>query len=81
MDFAAGVAEAAQIPEFVENYNRLTGNNFKLFIARTPIEAMVDKADGFKGFDEEEALKFAAFFYEYVWSRLPDECFTDEQPK
>jgi hypothetical protein len=78
MDFAAACAEAAQITEFVEQYNRLTGNKFKLFIARTPIEAMVDKASGFKGFDEEEARKFAAFFYEFVWSRLPDGCFTDK---
>lgn len=75
MDFASAVAEAAMMPEFVENYNRLTGNNFKLFVARTPFEALIDKASGFKGFDEEEAKKFADFFYEFVWSRLPDEVF------
>lgn len=79
MDFATACAEAAGIPEFVDNYNRLTGNNFKLFVRRTPIEAMIDEATGFKGFDEEEARKFMAFFYEYVWSRLPDECFTDSK--
>lgn len=79
MDFASGCVEAANIPEFVDNYNRLTGNNFKLFIARTPLETMIDKASGFKGFDEEEACKFAAFFYEYVWSRLPDEAFTKSE--
>lgn len=28
MDFASAVAEAAMIPEFVENYNRITGNQF-----------------------------------------------------
>lgn len=81
MDFASGVAEAAKIPEFVDNYNRLTGNNFKFFIARSPMEAMVDKATGFKGFDEEEAWKFAAFFYEFVWSRLPDNCFAENPPQ
>lgn len=75
MDFAEGCAEAASIPEFVENYNRITKSSFKLYAPRSPIEAMVDKATGFKGFDEEEAAKFAAFFYEYVWSRLPNECF------
>lgn len=78
MDFATACADAASIPEFVENYNRLTGNNFKLSIRRTTIERMVDEATGFKGFDESEALKFAAFFFEFVWSRLPDNCFTDE---
>lgn len=80
MDFATACAEAAKIPEFVENYNRLTGNKFKLFISRSPIEAMVDKACGFKGFDEDETLKFAAFFYEFVWSRLPEEAFVKENP-
>lgn len=78
MDFAEGVAEAAMIPEFVANYNRLTGGNFKLFVARTPLEAMIDKASGFKGFDEDEAMKFAAFFYEFVWSRLPEEVFKQQ---
>ena len=78
MDFAAACAEAAAIPEFVENYNRLTGNNFKLPRPRSPIEAMVDKACGYHGLDEAEAAKFCEFFYEFVWSRLPDKCFTDE---
>lgn len=80
MDFSAACTEAAMIPEFVENYNRLTGNNFKLARSRSPIEAMVDKACGYTGFDEEEAKKFAAFFYEFVWSRLPVKCFTDKPP-
>ena len=78
MDFTAACAEAAMIPEFVDNYNRITGSNFKLPRPRSPIEEMVDKACGFGGINEEEAMKFAAFFEEYVWSRLPDECFTDE---
>lgn len=75
MDFATACAEAANIPELVKNYNRLFKANFKLFVSRTPIEAMVDKACAFNGIDEEEALKFAAFFYEYVWSRLPEKAF------
>ncbi len=78
MDFAAACAEAASIPEFIDNYNRLTKSNFKLFVSRNPIEAIVDKACGFKGFDEDEAREFMAFFYEYVWSRLPNEYFTDK---
>ncbi len=78
MDFSTACAEAANMPEFVDNYNRLTKSNFKLFVTRSPIEMMVDKATGFKGFDEEEALKFATFFYEYVWSRLPEEAFTKQ---
>lgn len=78
MDFATACAEAANIPELVDNYNRLTKSNFKFFVSRSPIEAMVDKAAGFKGFDEEEVLKFAAFFYKYIWSRLPEEAFSNK---
>lgn len=40
--------------------------------------AMIDKACGFEGIDKDEALKFAHFFFEYVWSRLPDDCFVQE---
>jgi hypothetical protein len=36
---------------------------------------MVDNATGYKGFDESEARKFAAFVYEFVWSKLPSDCF------
>lgn len=77
MDFARAVAEAATNQDFVSQYNRLTGNNFGFRAPRNGLEAIVDKACGFKGFCEEEALKFAAFFLEYVWSVLPDECFTE----
>ena len=55
MDFATACAEAATIPEFVDNYNRLTKNNFKFFVSRSPIEKMIDNATGFKEFDEEDA--------------------------
>lgn len=78
MDFASAVAEAAMIPEFVENYNRITGNNLVFLVPKNPIEAMIDEACGFDGFDKEEVRKFAEFFYECVWSRLPDECFEQE---
>lgn len=80
MDFAQACAEAAMIPEFVENYNRIMGANFQIPKARSPIEQMVDKACGYSDINEEETRKFAAFFYEFVWSRLPDECFTENPP-
>lgn len=81
MDFAAACAEAATIPEFVDSCNRLTGSNFKLPRSRSPIEAMVDKACRYSGLDEAETAKFCEFFYEFVWSRLPDECFTKSNDK
>ncbi len=77
MNFAEACAEAAVMPEFVKQYNRLTGNNLHFSKPRSPIESMVDSATGYKGFDEEEMRKFADFFYEFVWSRLPDEYFAN----
>ena len=81
MDFATACAEAAQMPEFVAQYNRLTDSNFSLSpTRRSVIEEMIDKVCGFEGFDKEEALKFAAFFYDFVWSTLPDNCFEEPKP-
>lgn len=75
MDFATACAEAATIPEFVENYNRLTGNNLKFSAPKNHIEAAIDRATGYNGLDENEVKKFADFFYEFVWSGLPADCF------
>ena len=75
IDFATACADAAMIPELVDNYNRLTGNNLVFRKPRNDLEAMIDKATGYTGVDESEVKKFAEFFYEYVWSRLPEECF------
>ena len=72
MDFYSALAEAASIPEFVSNYDRLTGSHFGRVIKSTGINRMIDEASGFSS---EETAKFAAFFYEMVWSRLPEDCF------
>lgn len=57
---------AANTPEFVEQYNRITGSNFQPNPKRSIMEKMID---------EKEVFKFAAFFYEFVWVRLPDDSF------
>lgn len=41
---------------------------------RTGIEAMVDQATGR---DAEAWAKFTVFVWDCVWTRLPQECFTD----
>lgn len=81
MVFAAACAEAAMTPEFVDNYNRLYGANLKFNAPKNALEAMIDKQCGYNGLDPDEVRKFAAFFYECVWSRLPDNCFQDMPPK
>lgn len=72
MDFLSALAEAAAIPEFVANYDRLSGNHFGRVLAANGFDRMIDHATGHA---TEETAKFAAFFYECVWSRLPDNCF------
>lgn len=74
MDFFSALAEAAAIPEFVANYDRLSGNHFGRVLSAKGINRMIDEASGFSC---EETAKFAAFFYECVWSRLPAESFKD----
>ena len=61
--------------EFVDGYNKLTGNNFKFNPPKCVLDQMVDDATGYQGFDENEAKKFAAFFYDFVWSRMPSSFF------
>lgn len=72
MDFFCALAEAASIPDFVSNYDRLTGNSFGRVLSAKGLNQMIDQSTGFSS---EETEKFAAFFYEFVWNRLPNECF------
>ena len=76
MDFFTALAEASAIPAFVAEYDRLTGSSFGRVISANGINRMIDKATGFSA---DEVGKFAEFFYEIVWTRLPDECFTSEE--
>lgn len=74
MDFFSALAEAASIPELVASYDRLYGAHFCRVINAKGLDRMIDRSTGFAC---EETAKFAEFFYEYVWSRLPDECFKE----
>jgi hypothetical protein len=66
MTFEDVLMECAGTPEFVREFNRLTG--FALDEARTPIDRMVDEATG----RERAALgAFTMFVYECVWLTLP----------
>jgi hypothetical protein len=65
--FEVACAEASQVPEFVKQYNRLTNSNFNIKCVND-IENQMD-----------ELKKFAEFYYKYVWSLLPDDCFVKEE--
>lgn len=62
----------ARNEEFVAQYDRLYGGALGTLARRAPIEKIVDRATGF---ERDECLKFAAFVYEMVWTRLPDSAF------
>ncbi len=64
---------AIKDPEFVTNYDRLTGNHLSALMGRTPIEQMMDKNTGFEC---SEMGKFCDFIYEFIWCRIPREATT-----
>ena len=60
----------AATPEFVAQFDRLTGHNLSEIGKRGPLDAMIDEATGR---DREAILSFVVFVDEVVWSRLPFE--------
>ena len=67
--------ESLQTPGMVENFNRLWGCKLGVRSAKTPIDAMIDKATGYDKVREAEDLadmrKFAEFVRMSVWNTLP----------
>lgn len=72
--FVDVVVFCANDAEFVAQYDRLFNGSLGKLAKRHPIERAVDKATGF---ERDEYLKFTAFVWEFVWTRLPDEAFAD----
>ena len=77
-DLAAVIVYAASRPEFVAQFNRLTGCNLGQSLGRTPIERLVDDAIGASGESEADMRQFSAFVKFVIWDRLPPECFVQE---
>lgn len=62
--------EAASTPEFIENFDRLTGSQVGRIGAGSVIEQMIDQATGFR---DEQIRKFVEFVHDSVYLRLPHE--------
>lgn len=73
MDFKAVVLYCAEQPEFLKEFNRLTG--CKLGKPRAPVEVLIDEATGYVPNSEDDMLRFIAFVYETVWRTLPETAF------
>lgn len=62
--------ECARYPDFIKEFNRLTGRHFGKSLSRKPIEVMIDEATGHPSEDEADLKAFVAFVYEVVWCPL-----------
>lgn len=74
-DLAALVVYCSDIPEFVSNWERLSGMTLRP--RKTGLETMIDQATGY---NPDEQLtpaweQFAADVYDLVWCRLPKDLF------
>jgi hypothetical protein len=65
--FADCLRQCVSTPEFVAQFDRLTGNHLTEMVARSPLDEMIDKATGR---DRAAWLGFIIFVDEMVWSRL-----------
>ncbi len=74
MDFHGCVLYCAGQTEFVQQWESLTGYRLMLPKAKTPLEAMIDRAVKFEP-AEETMRAFIHDVYDIVWSRLPAEAF------
>jgi hypothetical protein len=73
MTFEDCVKECFMTPDFVKQFNRLTGCKL-LEDNRTPIDRMIDSATGYdKEIDAQQReyfRRFLSFVFEFVWLRI-----------
>jgi len=70
--FQQCVEEAISIREFRENFDRLNEYKTNISLRGSPIELKIDEASGRL---EDSMRQFINFVYEFIYSRLPDNCF------
>lgn len=68
--FQRCIVESSDIPELVENFDRLTGCKIGRISTGSVIEKMVDSATGFR---DDQLRQFAEFVHQYVYMLLPNE--------
>lgn len=66
--FDAVVQQCAATPEFVAEFDRLTGSRLSSIGRRSPLDAMID---GATGWEDEQLRRFCVFVAETVWATLP----------
>lgn len=68
--FRQCLVEASSNPEFIENFDRLTGCRITRIDGASGIEKLVDAATGFR---DDQLRQFAEFVHNGIYATLPDE--------
>jgi hypothetical protein len=68
MTFIGCLMQCLDTPELVREFDRLNGTHLGTVATRSPLDAAIDEATGR---DKAALDQFAAFVYEFVWTRLP----------
>ncbi|MFL1449249.1 hypothetical protein ACI77O_12710 [Pseudomonas tritici] len=75
MTFFDCLMECAKTPKLVTEFNRLTNRHVGEKLARSPFDALIDKATGYQEVlneqSDDDLRAFVGFCYECVWARLP----------
>lgn len=67
MTFPECVQHCAAVPEFVAEFDRLSGTEVGRIGRKAPIDALIDEATGR---EEDDLRQFTAFVFAYVWVPL-----------
>lgn len=74
MRFDDCVSYCAEFPEFVEQFNRMTGCRLGQRVPSWPIDALIDEATGYvverQKKEVAETKMFEKFVYDCVWTRI-----------
>lgn len=73
MDYKEAFIEALLNKELVKHYDRLFKRSLSECIKSITKRGLFYEIDLASGRISDEIIKFDAFFYEYIWSRLPEE--------
>lgn len=64
MTFIDCVLECASVPEFVAEFDRLSGTHLSKVGQRSGLDALIDESTGR---DNDAMQKFTAFVFAYIW--------------
>jgi hypothetical protein len=70
VSFVDCLSECIACPEFIIEFNRLTGSKLGQSLKRSRLDRMIDEACRYSGESDEDMARFVNFVYEVVYLRL-----------